>query len=228
MKPFVFADTILSGDALEIGTSDLALKIVRGDGDIVEEQHSRGGNWLRDDGVRECTSGWSVSRPNGDGIVTAAHCTGLNEFEQPGITPYGMTFRDQERGSGGDVEYHTTTHVEYAEFYSNATTIRNVNGIRTTSSMDGNSVCVYGRSSNTRSCSHTVTAVGVTVIDDDGFTIGNLAQTDDITTIGGDSGGGWSFGNTAWGVHHGVSSDSSLFTPVQETQSALSVTILTK
>ena len=65
-----------------------------------------------------------------------------------------MTFRDQEWGSGGDVEYYTTDHAELAEFYSDATTIKDVTSIKTTSTMVGGTVCVYGRSSNVRTCNH--------------------------------------------------------------------------
>ena len=187
-------------------------------------------NWLRDDGVRECTSGWSESGLNGTGIITAGHCAGLNEFEQPGVTPYSMTFRDQEWGSGGDVEYYTTDHAELAEFYSDATTIRDVTSIKTTSTMVGGTVCVYGRSSNVRTCNHRVEAVNVNTYDPDcPCTVGNLARTGSASTINGDSGGGWSKNYASWGVHKGVdAAGKGYFTPVEEAENQLSVTIRTQ
>lgn len=217
--------TELQGRAATVDVLDLDLTIFTGSGTIITEQHSRGGNWLRDDGVRECTSGWSVNGPNGDGIITAGHCSGLNQFEEPGVTPYSMTYRSQVYGTNGDVEYHTTSHVEYDDFYSDSTTIRDVTGIKTTNTMVGNSVCVYGRSSNVRTCNHTVEAVNVTV-NAGGTTVGKLVRVSGATTIGGDSGAGWSWTSTAWGVHHGIDgSDNAYFTPAQQAQTALGVTI---
>jgi hypothetical protein len=217
----------LLGRAATVAASDLDLTVLTGSGPIVTDDHSRGGNWLRDDGVRECTSGWSVSGPNGNGIITAGHCSGLNQFEQPGVPLYGMTLRDQEWGVGGDVEYHTTSHEELPEFYASSTTIRAVTGIRATNTMVGNAVCLYGRASNVRTCNHTVQAVGVTVTFS-GVTVSNLARTNSTSSISGDSGGGWSFNNTAWGVNKGHDSlGRGYFTPVQQAQSALNVTIRT-
>lgn len=216
----------LQGRATVVEESDLHIDVIIGSGPIVIDQHSRGGNWLRDDGARECTSGWSVNGPNGYGIITAAHCSGLNQFEQPGVTPYSMTWRDQEWGSGGDVEYHTTTHVELGEFYANSTSIRDALYYRHTNAMVGNSVCVYGRSSNVRTCNNTVQAIGVTTTAS-GVTVSNLARTNNTSTIGGDSGGGWSWGTTAWGVHKGRdSSGRGYYTPIEQAQNALNVTVI--
>ena len=190
------------GRASQVVETDVALTALRGSGPFITNVHSRGGNWLLDDGARFCTSGWSVSGPNGDGIITAAHCRGLNQFEQPGITPYSMSWRDQEWGSGGDVEYHTTSHVELAEFYARATSIRDVTSIKTTDTMVGGTVCVYGRASNSRTCSITVQAVNISVPDPDcNCNVGSLARTDTTPSIRGDSGGGWSYNYAALGVN---------------------------
>ena len=231
----VLADAIPSGEVLlqaraaTVDPLDIDLTVIQGSGPLVTLQHSRGGNLLRDDGIGECTSGWSVRGPNGDGILTAAHCSGLNQFVQPGVSLYSMVWRSQRRDFRGDVEYHTTSHWELAEFYANSTSIRDVTGIRPTGSMVGNSVCVYGRFSNVRTCNHTVEAVGVSLVFDGSVLTGNLVRVSGATTIGGDSGGGWSWNNTAWGIHTGIDgSDNAYFTPVQAAQSALGVTIMTK
>ena len=216
----------LQGRAATVNMLDLNLTVLRGSGPIVTPAHSRGGNWLRDDGVRECTSGWAVNGPNGDGIITAGHCTGLNEFVQPGVTPYSMIWRTQVYGTGGDVEYHTTSHIEPDDFYANSTSIRDVTGTRSTNTMVGNSVCVYGRSSNVRTCNHTVQAVGLT-INDGTRTITQMARSNNATSIIlGDSGGGWSWNNTAWGVTHGFdASNRGYFTPARQAEAVLNVTI---
>lgn len=203
---------------------DLSIKTIRGDGPIMEFDHARGGNWLRDDGFRECTSGWSVSGPNGDGIITAAHCSGLNQFEEEGGLIFNMTWRDQEFGLFGDVEYHTTNHIELDDFYARQGEIRDVSGIRSWGTMFGGTVCEYGRSSNTRTCNHTVTGLLVTVNYSIG-TVNNLVRVSGDNSIGGDSGGGWSFNYTAWGVHSGSNGSESYFTPVQLAEAILNVTI---
>ena len=100
-----------------------------------------------------------------------------------------MDHIDQEWGAKGDVEYLTTTHDELAEFYSDAITVRDVTGTKSTSSMAGGSVCVYGRASDDRTCSIDVEAINATAVIE-GVTVSRMARTDDSRTIGGDSGGG--------------------------------------
>lgn len=218
-------DDQLRGQAAEFNESDVNLSIFSGEGPIVTLLHSRGGNWLRDNGVNECTSGWSVSGPNGDGIITAGHCTSLDQFVEPGVAPYSMTWRSEVFNASGDVEYHTTSHNELDDFYSDAVTIRDVTGIRTTNTMVGNVICFYGRASNVRTCNHEVEAVDVNVVVD-GTPVGDQARASNDSAIGGDSGGGWSVGNTAWGVQSSHDdNDNSYFTPVQQAQTALGVTI---
>ena len=212
----------------QLSVAEIDYKVVEGPGEIYDFDHSRGGNWLRDDGFRECTSGWAVSGPNGDGIVTAAHCVGLNQFEESPSSIYGMTWRSQERGNG-DVEYHTTTHIEPAEYWATSTNLRDVTGIRWTFFMfAGNSVCEYGRSSNTRTCNHDVISNNVTTTFTDGTTVSNLVRVSGDNSIGGDSGGPWSWGTVAWGVHSGSNGSTSVFTPVQRAQSELNITIKTQ
>jgi hypothetical protein len=214
-----------------LSIDDIDFEVIEAEGEIYELEYARGGEWLRDDGFRECTSGWAVSGPNGNGIVTAAHCTGLNELEHSYSTAdVDMTWRSQERGNG-DAEYHTTSHTEVAEYFARATEadIRDVTGIKLTFLMlPGQSVCEYGRSSNTRTCNHTVISNNVTATFTDGVTVSNLVRVTGDNSIGGDSGGPWSWGTIAWGVHSGSNGTTSLFTPVQRVQSELNVTILTQ
>ena len=215
--------------AQRVDDGDIAVSIDDREGPFIELTHTRGGNWLRDDGVNECTSGWSVNGSAGNGVLTAGHCTGLNQFVQPGVAPYGMTFRGQEyhNGSRGDVEWHTTTHIELAEFYANATNIRPVTAVELTHTMTGDPVCFYGRASNDRECNLLVAAVNVTVVDDNGNTVHDLSRSNAYAgDIFGESGGGWSFGNRAYGVQHGHTSTASYFTPIDVAEQELNVTIL--
>ena len=151
-----------------------------------------------------------VNGPNGDGFITAAHCTGINEFAEPGGLVFGTTWRDQEFGNG-DVEYHTSGHNVLDDFNASANEVRDVSGIRSTWTMLGASVCEYGRSSNTRTCNHTVDGLFVTVNYSLG-TVNNLVRVTGDNSIGGDSGGGWSFNYTAWRARSG-SNGSQSFLP---------------
>ena len=220
----------VQASALTTAPLDIELTVTRGTGPIVNLAHSRGGNWVRDDGAAECTSGWSVRSDYGSrGIITAGHCNGINEFVQPGVGWYEAPFVRQIFGSQGDVEYHFTSHIELPEFYATETSIRNVTGTRPTHTMVGNSVCMYGRSSNHRTCDHIVEAVGLTVLMDGRVRVGNLARASNNSVIPGDSGGGWSWNTTAWGVTSGFDySGRSLFTPIEEAEAALQVTVLTR
>lgn len=220
----------LQGRAALLEVSDLELTVLQVSGPFITFLHSRGGNWLRDNGDRECTSGWSVDGPKGPGIITAGHCTGLDQFEQPGVTPYSMRFRSQVINYLGDVEYHTTSHAELAEFYATSSHIRDVDGIKATDLMVGWSVCFYGRKSNSRTCNIEVEAVNVTIPGPNGGSnVGSLARTDDTPAVRGDSGGGWSYGYVAWGVNSAYDNyGRGYFTPVEEAQDALNVTIRTQ
>jgi len=217
--------TELSDQIRSLTGKSININTIRGEGPIMEFDHGRGGNWVRlSNNTRWCTSGWSVSGPQGDGIITAAHCNGLTQFEEEGGLVFGMTWRNQVFNLLGDVEYHTTSHIEIDDFYASQGNIRDVSGIRSTWTMPGATVCEYGRSNNVRTCNHTVQATNVVVNYSSG-TVGNLVRVSGDDSIGGDSGGGWSFNYTAWGVHSGSNGSQSFFTPAQQAEAILNVTI---
>lgn len=64
------------------------------------------------------------------------------------------------------------------------------------------SVCQYGRASNDRDCSLDVQDVSQACTNSGVFN-DRLVLMDGETTIGGDSGGGWSYGNRAFGSTKG-------------------------
>lgn len=221
VRDYIWLDQELFGEALVVVPSDLHLEITRGDHPIYTLETVRGGESLFDDGTFECTSGWTVEGPNGDGLITAAHCSGLNE-----TASHDMTWRSQERDKG-DVEYHTTDGTEVAEFFATSSTIRDVESTKATLWISsGNSVCVYGRSSNVRVCSHTIDAKNVTVTFTDGVTVRKLVRVNGDSSIGGDSGGGWSWNTKAWGVHSGSNGTQSFFTPIRRAERELNVDVM--
>jgi len=176
-----------------------------------------------------CTSGWSVSGSAGNGIITAAHCSRTTAI-RIGSRVHDTHFVNQHEGAMGDVEYHTVDTPVVAEFNASETEIRDVTGWKSTSSMLGGLVCSYGRASNRRTCNHTVRKTGVWTISDSGKVTGNMVIASNNTSIDGDSGGGWSWGTTAWGVHSGTltATNESAFTPISGAIGALAVRLLTK
>lgn len=169
---------------------------------------------MRDGGVNECTSGWSVRRisDGATGVVTAAHCEGIDRFVQTGVGAYSAPFLAPEHiGPWGEVEWHTTTHVELAEFYATSTSIRNVTAIEPYGDvMVDESVCVYGRDTDTRNCSLDVrfTRVLATFFWEGCNCVVNadrLVEMDGRQVMAGDSGGGWSMNTRAYGITHGFS-----------------------
>lgn len=168
------------------------------------DEHAFGGNWVRDSGTRLCTSGFSVVNGAGvTGVTTAGHCTGIDQIEEPGVGVHALTHRAEHRGQWGDVEWKTSAHIEPAQFYASSTDVREVNSVEPRAAITvGEAICVYGRSSNSRNCSTNVhrTSVSCTV---NGVFNNRLVAMDAAVTIGGDSGGGWTFGTRAYGSHKG-------------------------
>ena len=231
-KDDVLSDLRTHSNASGFSDGEVEIDLVKDHRPILQFESSRGGAWLRDDGVRECTSGWTVEGPDGDGIITAGHCNGLNQYEPPGGVVVPLMWRDQVLGVDGDAEYHTTGNVEQPQFYASAGDIRDVSSIRTTNTMVGRTVCVYGRASNIRTCDHEITlineTVGVQLPNNGGVLVrGGLVEATNVSTQGGDSGGGWSYGTEAYGTHVGQGGGYSYFFPVQGAETELNVTILT-
>ena len=219
----------LSGRAARVELADVKVTITRGTGAYIKNEHSRGGNWVLNGSVRTCTSGFSVNGPDGDGIVTAAHCDGLTKFEEPGVTPYDMTHRREVYGDDGDAEYHTTVHEERAEFYRNSSTIRDVEDTKSTGSMVGAYACRYGRASDNAVCNHRVTRVLINTHDPGcDCTVGNMAEATNASSQNGDSGGPMYRAYTAWGIHKGQADGYTYFMPIDEVEDELDVTVKTQ
>lgn len=215
--------------------SDYEVVITIHEEDFLTPEHTRGGAWMRDDGTRECTAGWSAERISDglDGIATAAHCLGLNQYEQPGYGVYSAPWKTEHIGDWGEMEWHTTSHWELAEFFARSDEVRDVYSVESAGSISvGESVCVYGRSSNSRACDLDVDATDVSVrFSYAGSTrsADRMVMMDGDRTIAGDSGGGWSWGTRAYGIHFGDSSDGrNLWSVADYLDEAIGVRVLTK
>jgi len=114
-------------------------------------QSASGGMQLRDDGVNECTSGWSVWKESAGtdqgrtGVTGAGHCSGINEIVEPGVDVWALTFKGEHRGAWGDVEWYTSTEIEPGQFYADASNIRRVTAVEAAGDIYvGQTVCFYG------------------------------------------------------------------------------------
>lgn len=188
-------------DAVEV---DLLVTIA--EGPLFEVNHTRGGNTLSVNGAStslHCTSGFAwTSFLGSPGILTAGHCNNTIDFFQDDIAlDYDMTFQAQGTTAWGDVQWHTTpTHTVLPEFWASSTDLRAV--LSVWNGQVGDSTCRYGRASNIRDCGMSVLANGVTITAG-GVTYQQMTRIQAPSSIatGGDSGGGYSFGNKAFGTH---------------------------
>jgi len=194
--------------------------------DIVEDEHAYGGLRIRSSSSR-CTTGWTVVNQNGTtGVTTAGHCSGMRYISSPGAGRASHV--KQHRGEWGDIEWKTTNHVEPAEFYASSSTRRVTRAVEPIANISqGESICLYGRSSNRRNCSLRVERLSQACTNS-GVWNNRLVLMDGDIGIGGDSGGGWSYNTTAFGSHKGNCSGRDAFSVADLFDEALGVTVRTK
>lgn len=165
---------------------------------IEANEHVRGGRQVRSD-TKQCTSGFSVERLSDGvtGVATAAHCYNMHTFdaEHP-EADFALYHRAEHDGTWGDMEWKTSSHIELAEYWANVGDKRQVTA-RKTSFSNNDVVCVYSRMQGKRDCDY----VYSTSTSQQGSK--KLIAMDGYHTTGGDSGGPWSYGSTAAGIHKG-------------------------
>ncbi|MEM9383881.1 MAG: hypothetical protein AAGA68_02390 [Pseudomonadota bacterium] len=177
-----------------------AVEVAVRDEPVAKRELAFGGMEALDGGRFECTSGWSVTeRGTGrTGVTTAGHCNGIDQI---GIE--SATHRLQHIGIWGDIEWKTTSGSEPSRFYASASQTRDTLEVEPLSNISiGESICVYGRSRNSRRCNLDVAETSVICTFDGDRTERMIRMTGD-ETISGDSGGGWSWNNRAYGSHIG-------------------------
>lgn len=173
------------------------------DHDVAPDFHTYGGAYIHGSSS-QCTTGFSVElQTTGDlGVTTAAHCSGMNHYHQPeGGPAYDTFWEDQHLGLYGDVEWHTTPdHSVLAEYYADPTDRREVNSVETSTAVN-NTYCLYSRMQGTRTCDQ-VYSTYVVMLTSSGLA-SDLVAMDDSNSIGGDSGGPWSYSTEAAGIVKG-------------------------
>jgi streptogrisin C len=182
-------------------------RITLAPGPVVQPEDVIGGTWLEDSDAFECTGGFTVvDNATGEtGLATAGHCNGLDEWDSPiaGVADVTLTFEDEDLGAYGDVQWHSSSDVEPDDFYADSlNNIRDVSSVVSTAGFVVNGThCVYGRASNNRECDQVYSTWAITFVG--GTLIDRLVMMDDDNTVPGDSGGNWSYSNTAAGIHQG-------------------------
>lgn len=177
---------------------------------IGEPLHTRGGRQVYGNGS-QCTSAFSVRQKSTGitGILSAGHCGASMTWydaEDSGIhnspeSNYRMYHQQTHMGSYGDFAWYTTPHWELPQYWASPSSMRRVTGWDFYPSIN-EQVCVYSRMQGRRTCTR-VYSIGVTVNYSGYPQVRNLVATTTNPTIGGDSGGPWSWNTFAYGVHSG-------------------------
>lgn len=177
-----------------------------------------GGAQLTRYGANYCTAAFTVYKNGVNGILTAAHCAPPLKYGSS-IT---LTNQASTTGSNGDLRWLSSSQAITNRTYTTATTTVNITA--TGGPVVGQTLSFYGRSSGPSYDR----VLGLSQCEG---SYCNLTMMEKHLTTGGDSGGGWRSGHTAYGVHHGWKTydgaERALFTRVGLANVALGVAIKT-
>ena len=186
---------------LSAGPVDLVLDPGAGGAD----EARNGGGRLENSGSSglACTAGFNVINSAGTtGVATAGHCgNSLSHENTNGAAEYALTYRSQHLGQWGDFQWHTSTDTEPDDFYYNASSIRDVSA--RANPVDSQTICRFGHNTGAQCSRVEDLSTCVTV---DGVEACRLVRMENDEAGGGDSGGPWYYGNTAYGFHKGQTS----------------------
>lgn len=138
-----------------------------------------------------CTTGFSVISAAGTyGVATAGHCNDSLTYDGR----LSMRFQRDHLGSYGDTQWHTTSETEDDMFYVSDTTRRDVAAQGTP--VVGQTLNRWGQYTRAQDVVYkTGTCRGLSIC--------RLTMMSRRYAQGGDSGGPWYWGNTAYGIHSG-------------------------
>ena len=172
-----------------------------------DDGHTYGGNNLS-----SCTSGFVVKNSIGTrGYATAGHCNDTQTFFEFGGGSYSTTATSEVRNASTDIQWATTTHSEYPEFYANSTTARRTLKAQKfrSSTIVGDYVCHRGKSTG-YSCGD-IDNISYVPNDPDACPgtcspVWILVKGPNLECYPGDSGGPFFNWQTAYGFYKGQSS----------------------
>lgn len=180
-----------------------------------------------------CTGAFPVRRKGGNelGILTAAHCPGTGSYDGTSnafFAPYAYSISTASGQGGGDFRWnHSRYGLSGLTFVAGNQSMRVFNSHAAPSV--GSGVCGYGKETDYK-C-ETVAECGLsatTVVPDNNqtYTVGGLCRVRAHVTTGGDSGGPWFIGNTAYGIHYGRVGSGSAFSLVSNALIATRVNLV--
>ncbi len=213
------------GLSAEIGLDEFRI-VDAPSGSKITDDHGYGGSWMRlSNGTDWCTSAFVVRRNtnNTEGVLTASHCEGLTLIADAGSgASFGAPWANEHIGNWGDVEWHTTTHDDFPQFYVSSSSRATVKSrISNNAISEDVYVCRYGRNTQ-RDCGD-ISAINVTHTTAAG-TAQHLVEFEVCTGDGGDSGGPVYKGSAAWGVYKGhVGTTACIFSKIQNAELAFDV-----
>ena len=175
----------------------------------VGDGHTRGGAHLS-----TCTSGFVVRHPSTSttGYITAGHCGNDQTYYEYGGVSYSTVFIDELRDADQDVQWHTTSHIEFPEFYADSTSsYRPLHTQRNRSSQSvGGYVCHRGKTTG-YSCGDIASTTFQPTYPNacPGTTCASVwvrVAGPSLRCFPGDSGGPWFIAYEAYGLYKGQSS----------------------
>jgi hypothetical protein len=140
------------------------------------------------------------------GFLTAAHCGNTQSYFGYNGQSYATTFKAELNTARKDMQWHSTASGEFAEFYANSTTARRqvTSATGWADQAEGSVACHRGQTTGyscgtiTDKTFQTSTCNGNNPCE---FTWVRV-EGGALACSGGDSGGPWFLGNSAYGIHH--------------------------
>ncbi|WP_420125911.1 S1 family peptidase [Longimicrobium sp.] len=170
-------------------------------------------------GISTCTTGFTVYNSSGSrGVSTAGHCGNSQS-----LSGYALTFRGEAYSGSYDIQWHNASGHTYPNTIKVSTSTRAITGTRSrTSQTVGSQVCKQGKTTG-YTCG---TIATISYCASGACTWVQVAGNGVNLSEGGDSGGPWFSGNTAYGSHtYGMGNDSA-YMPINYI-SGISVTVAT-
>lgn len=169
--------------------------------------------------ISTCTTGFTVRNSAGTrGVSTSGHCGNSQSY-----SGYALTFMGEAYSGSYDIQWHRRSGDTYTNTIKVGSGTRSITGTRTrTNQAVGASVCKQGKTTG-YTCG---TISTISYCASGACTWVRVAGGSVNLSEGGDSGGPWFSGNTAYGSHtYGIGNDSA-YMPV-DYFSGISVTIVT-
>lgn len=156
-----------------------------------------------------CTGGFTIENDTEEGILGAQHCSNTQTYNGFGSDgTYSLTFEAETETASSESQWHSnSSHVAPGEFYGSSTsTRRTVDAAATRSSLTVDGTACHRGATTGYSCGSIVTktdqpsGAGCPISPTACSSTWIIVEGDNLACSGGDSGGPWFFGSTAYGI----------------------------